>query len=736
MNSQNNAQLIKLAEHYFRSGNYRFAEDFLKQVLVSNPADSKANELLAYIAGNTGNAELAHKLLHIACQHPDCSPEALYYIGISYLNNNQFQEAIDCFEKTISKNGDFFEALHDLGLAYFHSQKYAESIESFKKALLLQPNSFEVLTNLGNALKATKQNEEALAYQSKAVQINPQRAEGWLNKGVILNELKRYDEALAQYNQAILLKPDYLEAWSNKGNVLHTLKRFEEALTHHDQAINLSKSDAETLFNKGITLHELKRYDEALFHHELANQLNPDLDFLLGTLVHEKMIIGAWDDIENKILELTHKIPITKKVTSPFNVLSVIDSPHLHLLAAKNWVNEEYPSNDSLPCIPKYTNKKIRIAYFSADFREHPVAALTAELFELHDRNLFEVFAFSLRSAQKDDLIRDRLSKAFDHFLEVQNLSDLEIAELARSHQIDIAIDLGGHTQDARLGVFSYRAAPIQVNYLGFPGSIGAEYMDYIIADKILIPESKQAFYSEKIVYLPDTYMVNDSKRELAKIPLTKSAFNLPETGFIFCCFNNSYKISPPTFQSWMRILEKSQDSVLWLSENNASFQKNLKNEAEKRDISPARLIFSKRVSDPSIHLARHTLADLFLDARPYNAHTTAVDALLAGLPVLTLMGKSFASRVAASLLNATGLPELIAHTEEEYEALAINLATNQEKVITLKQKLTQNHSKTALFDTKLFTKNIENAYQIMHERHQTGLAPDHIDTKPTFSHT
>ncbi|MNJ94374.1 TPR repeat-containing protein YrrB [compost metagenome] len=734
MNLQNNAQLIKLAEHYFRSGNYPVAENFLKQILASNPADPKANELLAYIAGNTGNTELARKLLHRASQHPDCSAEALYYLGTSFLSNNQFQEATVYFEKSI-KNGDFFEALHDLGLAYFHLEKYAESIETFKKALFLRPNSFEALTNLGNSLKKIKQNEEALVYQSKAVEADPSRAEGWLNKGVILTELRRYSEAVAQYDQAIQLKPDYLEAWSNKGNVLHTLKRFNEALAHHEQAVQISNSDAETLFNKGITLHELKRYEEALAHHLLANELNPDLDYLLGTLIHEKMIIGAWDNIESEISEFANKLSIAKKLTNPFNVLSVIDSPHLHLLIAKDWVKEGCPINYALPDIPKYTNKKIRIGYFSADFKDHPVSALTAELFELHNRDRFEIFAFSLHSVPADDHVRARLIKAFDHFIDVDDFSDLQITELARKHQIDIAVDLGGHTQGARPGIFAYRAAPIQVNYLGFPGTLGAEYMDYIIADQTIIPKDKQLYYSEKIAYLPDTYMVNDSKREPTKKPLTKSEFNLPETGFIFCCFNNSYKINPPTFQNWMRILEKVDGSVLWLSENNAAFQKNLRSEAEKRGICPDRLIFAKRVADPSIHLARHMLADLFLDARPYNAHTTAVDALLAGLPVLTLIGESFASRVAASLLNAVGLPELITHTEEEYETLAIDLATSPEKVIALKQKLTQNHSKTALFDTKLFTRNIERTYQIMYERHQAGLVPDHIDATSSFSH-
>ncbi|MNR98258.1 TPR repeat-containing protein YrrB [compost metagenome] len=735
MNSPNNTQLIKLAEHYFRNGNYPYAQNFLKQILDANPADPKANELLAYIAGNTGHVELAHNLLHRASQHPDCSAEALYYLGTSFLRNNQAQEAISHFKNTIIKGGEFFEVLHDLGLAYFHAQKFAESVEALEKAILINPNSFEALTNLGNSLKAEKNIEEALVYQSRAVDVDPQRAEGWLNKGVILNELKRYDEALEQYKQAIALKPDYLEAWSNRGNVLHTLKRYEEALEHHNQAVSLSDSDAETLFNKGITLHELKRYGEALAHHENAYQLNPDLDYLSGTLLHEKMLVGSWKDLDRNIAELFSKLKTSTKVTSPFSLLSVIDSPSLHLDVAKNWVAERCPSDFSLPKMPRYDNQKIRIAYFSADFRDHPVSALTAELFELHDRDRFEIFAFSLQNARDDDAIRVRLTQAFDHFLNVKDLSNLEIAELAREHQIDIAIDLGGHTQDARPRIFAYRAAPIQVNYLGFPGTLGAEYMDYIIADQTLIPADKQVFYSEKVVYLPDTYMVNDSKRKLANTPLTKSAFNLPETGFIFCCFNNSYKITPDTFDGWMRILAKVEGSVLWLSENTALFQENLKHEAARRGISADRLIFAKRVPEPDIHLARHALADLFLDARPYNAHTTAVDALLAGLPVLTLAGESFTSRVAASLLNAIDLPELITHTQEDYEKLAIELATSSKAMTELKQKLMRNQSITALLDTKLFTKHLEIAYRTMHEHHQADLAPDHIYVESVSSH-
>jgi predicted O-linked N-acetylglucosamine transferase (SPINDLY family) len=402
------------------------------------------------------------------------------------------------------------------------------------------------------------------------------------------------------------------------------------------------------------------------------------------------------------------------------------DDALLHKKSSKIYIQSKYPFNPVLePILRRPQSQKIRVGYYSADFHNHATGCLMAELFELHDKSQFELVGFSFGPITNDEM-RQRLEKSFDQFIEVGNRSDIEIAQLSRDLNIDIAVDLKGFTQDARTGIFSHRAAPIQVNYLGYPGTLGADYMDYIIADKTLIPPELQSCYSEKVVYLPNSYQVNDRKRLISERQFTRQELGLPEHGFIFCCFNNNYKILPATFEGWMRILKAVEGSVLWLLQDNAWATENLKKEAEKQGIALDRLVFAERLP-LSEHLARHRLADLFLDTFPYNAHTTTSDALWSGLPVLTKMGKSFASRVAASLLNAVGLSELITSTQEEYEALAIELAMNSKKLETIKLKLANNRLTAPLFDTPLFTKNLESAYIKMYERYQNDLKPDHL---------
>ena len=419
-----------------------------------------------------------------------------------------------------------------------------------------------------------------------------------------------------------------------------------------------------------------------------------------------------------------------EKVVNPFALLALSDDPFLHKKCSEIYAQNMYLPNFELGSIPKAAKgERIRIAYFSPDFRNHPVSFLTSELFEIHDRSRFEVFAFSLQKVPISDEMNIRLRKGFDRFIDVDNMSDLDIAKLTRELGVDIAIDLTGLTQHSRTGIFSYRAAPIQVNWLGYPGTIGADFIDYIVADKIVIPEAHQQFYAEKIVYLPGTYLVDDSKRTASTRVFTREECGLPENAFIFCCFNNDYKFNPQVLDSWSSILLAAKNSVIWISENNQYFRENIATEFESRSIDSDRIIFAPRVELMADHLARLTLADLFLDTRPYNAHTTTVDCLKAGIPVLTLKGQSFPSRVAASLLNAIGLPELITSTQEEYEALAIELAMNPPKLEDIKAKLAKNRLTAPLFDTPLFTKNLEAAYIKMYERYQADLEPDHIIT-------
>ena len=386
----------------------------------------------------------------------------------------------------------------------------------------------------------------------------------------------------------------------------------------------------------------------------------------------------------------------------------------------------QYPPRRSLPELRAHArHDKIRVGYYSADFHDHPTAYLIAELFERHDRTKFELTAFSF-GPQRNDAMRRRLAAAFDRFIDVSGNDDTQVAALSRELAIDIAIDLKGYTHGSRPGIFAARAAPLQVGYLGYPGTMGASYIDYLIADRTLIPPESQRHYCEQIIYLPDSYQVNDGQRAIAERSLTREQAGLPPTGFVYCCFNNNYKITRAAFDGWMRILERVDGSVLWLLEGSAAAAGNLLREAQARGISPERLVFAKRMPMPE-HLARQRLADILLDTLPCNAHTTASDALWAGLPVLTRAGESFAGRVAASLLNAIGLPELVTKTQEQYEALAVELAEHPQRLLDLRLRLERNRRTAPLFDTRRFAENCEAAYAEIYERQQADLPPDHI---------
>jgi predicted O-linked N-acetylglucosamine transferase (SPINDLY family) len=437
------------------------------------------------------------------------------------------------------------------------------------------------------------------------------------------------------------------------------------------------------------------------------------------------MHLCDWNNFDALIHKITERILNQQTIVTPFVILALIDKPEIHKQSTKIYIEREYPANTILTTILKYSkHQKIRIGYFSADFREHAVSYLTAELFESHDRDQFQIFAFSF-GPNTSDKLKTRLENGFDQFFDVQNKTDLEVALLARHFEIDIAVDLGGLTANCRTGIFAFRAAPIQLSYIGYLGTMGTDYYDYLIADPVIIPKDYQQYYSEKIVYLP-SYQVNDTKREVSEKKFTRSELGLPDSGFVFCCLNNTYKITPSTFDSWMRILLIVEGSVLLLLETNQKSKDNLKKEAEARGVNADRLIFVKILPQHE-YLARYRIADLFLDSWPYNAGTTASDALRMGLPLVTLIGKSFASRMAASLLNSVGLPELITLTPETYESLAIELATNPQKLADIKTKLANNLSTCLLYNTKLFTQHIESAYQVIYQRYQDDLAPDNI---------
>ena len=611
--------------------------------------------------------------------------------------------------------------------AITHHQKgqLSQAAAIYREILATQPRNADALHLLGVICAQTGNQQGAAELIGKAILENPQVASYYSNLGLALQELKQFDAAVASYDKAISLKPNYAEPYYNRGNARKELKQLDAAIANYDKAISLKPGYAEAYSNRGLVLQELQQLDAAVASYQIAVEVNPNLEYLLGMKQHARMSICEWQDFEIKVLEVSRKIQEKVRAAPSFHVLSLPISLSDQRAAAEIWSLDKYPHNPSLGPISKTSYKsKIRIGYYSADFHVHPVSILTVGLFEHHDKSKFELIAFSMGPETHDEM-RERITKAFDQFIDVTSMSDKEVASLSRTLEIDIAIDLGGHTQGCRTGIFAFRAAPIQLSYIGYLGTMGADYYDYLIADRTIIPDKSQVYYSEKIVYLP-SYQVNDSKQEVPRNALSRQEINLPTSWFVYCCFNANYKITPTTFDGWMRILKKVPESVLLLYTDIKSSAENLKLEAEKRGVNPDRLIFGGRLLRKE-YLARCMAADLFLDTLPYNAGASASDALWAGLPVLTCMGESFASRVAASLLYAIKLPELVTETQADYEALAIEMATNPGKLKAIKDKLESNRLTTPLFDTAQFAKHIEAAYTNMYERYQADLPADNI---------
>jgi predicted O-linked N-acetylglucosamine transferase (SPINDLY family) len=652
---------------------------------------------------------------------------ALHYMGILYGQMGRFDDALVALTQACDvQPGDF--AVHfNRGKALHELKRYDEALASYDKAISLNPNYVDAYNNKGIVLDELRRHDEALISFDKALLLNPNLAEVHNNRGNVLKDLQRYKEALASFGKAITLNNQFAEAYNNRGVVLKALWRLDEALSDVDKAITHKFDYAEAHANRGNVFKELHRYEEALASYDQSIALNSNQNYVYGGRLLAQLSICDWQDFEPRVAEIQQRLAQHQAAALPFHLLAAPFSAQDLKLAATLYAAEEYPAAaQPLWQGERYTHDRIRLGYFSADFHQHATAYLIAELFERHDRSRFELYGYSF-GPSRQDAMRQRLVKGFDHFFDVADHSSAAIAALARQHEIDIAIDLKGYTQDSRPDIFARRPAPIQVNYLGFPGTMGVPYIDYLIADRVIIPQDQFENYCEKIVQLPHSYQVNDRQRPIAATTADRRGHGLPDTGFVFCCFNNNYKITPDLFVTWMQLLKQVPGSVLWLLEGNASIGKNLRQHAHDHGIDPDRLIFAPRMPHLAEHLARHRHADLFLDTFYCNAHTTTSDALWAGLPVLTCLGTTFASRVAASLLTAIGLPELITHTHEQYHALALKLATHPAELKTLKQTLDHNRLSQPLFDTPLFTHHLEAAYLAMWQRQQQGLVAEHI---------
>jgi predicted O-linked N-acetylglucosamine transferase (SPINDLY family) len=640
-----------------------------------------------------------------------------------------FEQAIRLYDGFIERNPTHPEAYYKRAIASFALGRFESALGDYERTVALNPQHGYAFCNRGTVLERLRRPEEALQSYDRAVAINPEDSLSHYNRASVLKQLGRLQEALISYEKAVALNKDFAEALVNRGNVLQELGRHAEAVQSFDRAIELKPIFAAAFQGRALSLFRLKEFEPAIVALGHALRLDPGLKHLLGFRRQIQMQICDWDGLDRDLQQIEEGLMRGDGVCAPHAMLALVDSTLLHRLAAEIWMRQQCPPSNMLEAIPaRGTHPRIRIGYFSSDFRDHAVSLLTAELFELHDRKRFEITAFAFGPESKD-AVRTRLERAFDRFIDVGAQSDAEVASLARRLGIDIAVDLNGYTEHSRTGIFAMRAAPVQVSYIGYLGTMGAPYIDYLLADSTVILDSERRNYVEKIAYLP-SYQVNDSMRRIGSRIFTREELGLPSSGFVYCSFNANYKFSPSIFAVWMRILKRVDNSSLFVYAESKAAERNLQEAARGFHVEPRRIVFGKRLSRED-YLARLQVMDLFLDTLPYNAGTTASDALWAGLPVLTCSGRSFASRMAASILRSIELPELVTSTAGEYEQLAVQLAEDPHLLLRLREKLARNRSRTSLFDTPLFTKHLETAYAKMFERYRDGMPPDDIYVSP-----
>jgi predicted O-linked N-acetylglucosamine transferase (SPINDLY family) len=610
--------------------------------------------------------------------------------GIELQNKGQIAEAEVLFRGYLASHPADGAALYSLAVILLQRGDHPQALELLSGGVAACPGFAPLWMAYANALQSTGRQSEALAAYDKALEINPEYTEVLLNSGVLLREQQRHLEALDRFKRVLAIKPD------------------------HEAAMG----------NSGIILTEFKRSDEAIAMFERLLKVNPNYDYGHGLLAYERLHACDWTGFADSAEKIISGIKVRQRTCKSLPLMAFSDDCADHQISAQIFATRFPESKKPLWTGERYRHKKIRLAYVSPDLREHPVGHLMCGIFEHHDKSRFETVAISLGIDDKSRL-RSRMLACFDQFVDARSMTSRQIAELMREMEIDVAVDLAGYTADSRTDVFGHRPVPAQANFLGYPGTLGTGFMDYIIADQHVIPPEHQRFYNEKVVYLPDAYLPTDASVKISERTPTRQECGLPETGIVFCSFSHDYKINPPLFDMWMRLLAQVPGSVLWLMSRSQVSQANLRKEAQARGIDPARLVFAGRVPLVEDHMARYRQADIFLDTHPYNAHTTAADALMAGLPVVTFMGGAFPARVAGSLLHAMGLPELVADSPAGYEALALKLATDPGLLDSIKAKVRAHRDTHALFDTERFCRNLEAIYVAMWRQTELGGAVD-----------
>jgi protein O-GlcNAc transferase len=755
--------LIALTE-----GNADQGIEWIERSLSIDPDQPAAHLNLGNYLLSQNKSELALASLERALRLRADYPLALYNRGNALRDLGRYDAALASYDQALRIRSDDWRAVNNRGLVLLELKRPDDARAAFERALQLEPGALEVHMNLGATLLklARPQQEEALECYERACRMTPQDPDAWCGRGNALLALKRPDEGTASYTHALQLKPDMIEALINRsgalqalhrpadalrdcelalrlaphsvpalnhfGNALLALGRADEALARYDEALRLKPTAADTLMNRSTALRVLRRYRESAQCCAELLRIAPEQDYALGYLFQFRMDSCDWANVESLTKQLTGAVADRKKVVNPMTLL-LIDSAPLQRVSAELFAADQWPENPSLGPCPGPTIRaaaKTRVAYVSADFGDHPVSHLLVGVLERHDRARFEVIGVSLAPAKMEPL-GQRVRAAFDRFIVVTDRTDREVAMLLRELQVDIAVDLMGFTERQRLGIFAHRGAPVQAEFLGYAGTVGAAYMDYLLADAVVIPEGQEQHFIEHVVRLPHCYLPNDDRREIAAAP-SRTEAGLPEEGFVFCAFTNACKINPPVFATWMRLLRELPGSILWLRDMGPEARENLQREAERHAVDRHRLVFAPWAAGMAEHLARLSCADLYLDTMPYNAHSTACDMLWSGVPVITCAGQCFASRVASSVLTAAGLPELITRTLEEYECKAAELARHPAKLQAIRARLAAHGMRVPLFDTGRFTRYLETAYETMQERAVRGEAPTGFTVSPS----
>jgi len=730
-----------MAVQHHQAGRLQEAERCYRQILHVDPHHPQALHLLGFLAHEVGKHELAVEYINKAIQQDGRQPAFHHNLGEAQRALGKMPEAIACHERALELQPDLLESRYNLGLALQQCGRLDEAVACFRRVLQQQPDDTDAHNALGNALKDQGQIAEAIACYQEALHLRPDFANAVTNLGNTWREQGLLADALACYQRAVSLQPSNAEYHNNLGNAFKNQGRLADALACYQRALELDPNYATAHYNMGLVYQEQRHLDKAIPCYEKAIKIRQDFLAPLGLLVHGRQHLCLWHDIEElsqrvlqAVVNPTGGRAKDRLAPFPFLTLPIATAAEQQLRCTEQFVQERFAaamrlgSQRAWPPLDKST-RRVRIGYLSADFQTHATAHLISELFEKHDRARFEVLGYSY-GPDDGSLSRRRIARACDHFVDLQDASIHEAVQRIHADGVHILVDLKGHTGQARTEILAQRPAPVQVNYLGYPGTMGAPFIDYILVDDFVAPTHQQPFFTEKLVHLPGCYQVNDSRRAIAPRTPDRAECGLPKEGFVFCSFNNNYKITPPMFQVWMRLLRAVPGSVLWLLESNRFVPVNLRREAESQGVVADRLVFAPHQPLPE-HLARHRLADLFLDTYPVNAHTSASDALWAGCPLLTLAGATFISRVAGSLLRALGLSELITTCLDDYHDLALRLAREPALLADLRKRLEANRETSALFDSGQFAQNLESAYGTMWEIYTSGEKPRSFATRP-----